>query len=145
MWHSLGTTLIYWAKPSTSPQAPFTPGSSWISFIFESGIFFKSKETGPCPPLPAKSPANSSCTGFTTKSIPSYIPENKLSKADLLLSENILDAIITATPNIIEDVVSSIRTGYVFKFFQAIRNSGLFVKPYIYISVNEVTCETISS
>ena len=62
-----------------------------------------------------------------------------------MLSEKILDAIITATPSIIEDVVRSILTGYVLRFFQAIKNKGLFVKPNIYISVRDVTCETISS
>jgi hypothetical protein len=56
-----------------------------------------------------------------------------------------LDAIITDTPSIIDEVVRSILTGYVLRFFQAIKNKGLFVKPSIYISVREVTCETISS
>ena len=45
--------------------------------------------------------------------------------------ENMFDAIITATPRIIEDVVRKIRTGYVFKFFHAIRNRGRFVNPNI--------------
>jgi len=69
--------------------------------------------------------------GWTTKSTPSYIPVNKLSNADLLLSENIFEAMITATPRIIDDVVRKILTGYVFRFFQAIRKRGRLVKPNI--------------
>ena len=39
------------------------------------------------------------------------MPENKLSKADLLLSEKIFEAIITATPRMMDDVVKNILTG----------------------------------
>ena len=38
---------------------------------------------------------------------------------------------MTATPRIIDEVVRKILTGYVFKFFQAIRNKGRFVNPNI--------------
>ena len=76
-----------------------------------SGIFLTSKDMGPCPPSPLKPCAKSSCIGCTTRSTPSYIPENKLSNADLLLSEKIFEAMITATPRIMEDVVKKILTG----------------------------------
>jgi len=39
------------------------------------------------------------------------MPENKLSNADLLLSEKIFEAMITATPRMMEDVVKNILTG----------------------------------
>ena len=74
-------------------------------------IFLTSKDIGPCPPSPLKPCAKSSCIGCTTRSTPSYIPENKLSNADLLLSEKIFEAMITATPRIMEDVVKKILTG----------------------------------
>ena len=76
-----------------------------------SEIFLNSKEIGPWPPSSPNPSAKSSCTGCTTKSIPSKTPENKLSNAFLLLSEKIFAAMITETPRIIEDVVKKILTG----------------------------------
>ena len=108
---SPSTTFTYWAKPITSPHAASTPGRLSISKIISSEIFSTSNWIGPCPPLPPVCSNGRSLTGETTRSTPSYIPENRLSNADLLLSEKIFEAIITATPRITEEVVSSILTG----------------------------------
>ena len=44
------------------------------------------------------------------------MPENKLSNADLLLSEKIFEAIMTATPRMIDDVVKNILNLNSFKY-----------------------------
>ena len=83
----------------------------FISFIFLSDIFLNSNDIGPWPPSSPKPWAKSSWIGWTTRSIPSNTPENKLSNAFLLLSEKIFAAIMTETPRIIDEVVRNILTG----------------------------------